>query len=424
MGGDDEGEISEEENDEQKTALSPLPEDKEDKENSSPIPLNPSDIIHSEIQLLTKSLMSQDSSIINILQSYDIEKGTENESTKTKEISSSSNKIAKTTEEDGFGLLNSSVPISPNLPRKTDTQVFDKKHNVSQKSVVESKTELKSTPPTREWPGLVSSELKQVSMTSFTEEEAQQIMDLPLDVKSEDIISIQGTRTQLNQSEVTGKESVSWLGSWGEKKVPQDHNIHHFCTMATSMEISPQIHQMIRDSHTPDRLYRARQRYNVHDWPIHETKPLVTFQESNEYYNNTITQKPSDEERRMSIIAQRILDKALLGDPDEVMKNLKTASDQLFLDEDEKSLEIQGVKLDVKDDSSRLYWTPAPPKMGLAPETIKTHLFPEYHGGEILKESIGTEHVALTTLPESEDEEDDEDGALDEDDRTTGTRYG
>jgi hypothetical protein len=59
-----------------------------------------------------------------------------------------------------------------------------------------------------------------------------------------------------------------------------------------------------------------------------------------------------------------------------------------------------------------LYWTPAPPKMGLAPDTIRNYLYPDYQGAAMLQESLGPDNVTLNALVESEDEEDEDDGSM------------
>ena len=52
--------------------------------------------------------------------------------------------------------------------------------------------------------------------------------------------------------------------------------------------------------------------------------------------------------------------------------------------------------------------------MSLAPETIRSKLFPEYYGASMLQESLLTEHRTLT-LPDSDDEGDTGDGRDSED---------
>ena len=56
----------------------------------------------------------------------------------------------------------------------------------------------------------------------------------------------------------------------------------------------------------------------------------------------------------------------------------------------------------------RLYWTPAPPKMNLAPATIKSQLYPDYQGASVLQESLGTELRTMTAGLDSDDNEETE----------------
>lgn len=53
----------------------------------------------------------------------------------------------------------------------------------------------------------------------------------------------------------------------------------------------------------------------------------------------------------------------------------------------------------------RLYWTPAPPKMNLAPATIKSQLYPEYHGASLLQESLGAELHTVRGLDSDDNDE-------------------
>ena len=62
----------------------------------------------------------------------------------------------------------------------------------------------------------------------------------------------------------------------------------------------------------------------------------------------------------------------------------------------------------------RLYWTPAPPKMNLAPATIKSQLYPDYHGASLLQESLGTDLHTVTGL--DSDDNDETEADLDDED--------
>ena len=70
----------------------------------------------------------------------------------------------------------------------------------------------------------------------------------------------------------------------------------------------------------------------------------------------------------------------------------------------------------------RLYWTPAPPKMNLAPATIKSQLYPAYQGGSMLRESLVTEHRTATGI-DSDDNDETQADHLDSGDPKAKTRY-
>ena len=53
----------------------------------------------------------------------------------------------------------------------------------------------------------------------------------------------------------------------------------------------------------------------------------------------------------------------------------------------------------------RLYWTPAPPKMNLAPATIRSQLYPDYQGASMLQESLGAELRTVTGLDSEDNDE-------------------
>ena len=55
----------------------------------------------------------------------------------------------------------------------------------------------------------------------------------------------------------------------------------------------------------------------------------------------------------------------------------------------------------------RFYWTPAPPKLHLAPSAIRNQMFPAYQGAPLLKASSETEYETVQgTLEDSEDDDD------------------
>ena len=70
----------------------------------------------------------------------------------------------------------------------------------------------------------------------------------------------------------------------------------------------------------------------------------------------------------------------------------------------------------LRTDETRLYWTPAPPRMDVPPTNIKSHLFPRYHGAAMNEE--GDEATLMVESDEeSEMSEESETAGLNPEDR-------
>ncbi|XP_031569552.1 uncharacterized protein LOC116304042 [Actinia tenebrosa] len=408
---------------------------------------NPSDKIHSSIQALTQSLMGRSSDIMSMLQAstemidskssaVDIDKQHFKDSTSNLKFLNSS------TADLSFSVMGNNKSVSQTFQHSPGAEQQPTDEGSTQKNLqTETKTQLSpvkiapesrpgiGTSSTREWPGLLTLDSQP---TSLTDEEAKEILECATKVESEDILNVQGSLANLSEKEqvipvnsVNNTSSmlktrprrvkdVTFLGSWPEKKVTPDHNIHHFCKMATTMEISPQLHQITRDSHTPDHLHGSR-RLNANTWRseahyIYRQQKHMYLHEDKSKVMSLLEQDQLEKE--MDAVAQRILQNAFSENTEEMMYKLKRASDSLFDENEDDGLRIDGVQFELKDDSSRLYWTPAPPKMGLAPETIRNFLYPEYQGSAMLQESLGPDNVALTAIMESENEEEEDDDSL------------
>ncbi|XP_015759885.1 PREDICTED: uncharacterized protein LOC107339154 [Acropora digitifera] len=318
------------------------------------------------------------------------------------------------------------------------------------------------------------------SSQKMTNEQALECMLLPPDVVPEDIISIQGQHVALeskqmiasvNSSEFLPQElekqwidlrqqgDVLFLDSWEvkdkekENKVNKTHNIHHFCTMPSRVELPPHLCRKTRDEHTHDKFHKSDPK------AIGGTSEFLEEIDVEEPRKESQAQSfKTDNDRRWSLVAQKILmDAVVAGDTDETLSRLKKASDNLvgcagaresataitlrgrrtptrlpthnpamsllvpsptiapiieardsveFSAEEGVSLDVVGIKFQLKDDTSRLYWTPAPPKMHLVPATIKSQLFPEYEGALLLQESLGTELRTVTAGFDSDDDDD------------------
>ncbi|KAL9955567.1 hypothetical protein ACROYT_G036906 [Oculina patagonica] len=281
------------------------------------------------------------------------------------------------------------------------------------------------------------------SQKTMTNEQAMECLLLPSEVVPEDIISITGQQVEISSKQwpapadgpglplqdlsrqwidLKQEKSVMFLDSWQVKEAEKEnkpvktHNIHHFCTMPSRVELPPHLCKLTRDEHTRDKFHRGTEKPMDVNFKILEEEPEVDEAKEEETESDEKSVKlGKTEERRWSVVAQKILMEALVaGDSDETLNRLKKALDSLFSSEQGESLDIVGVKMELKDDTSRLYWTPAPPKMNLAPATIKTQLYPDYQGASLLQESLGADLRTVTGL--DSDDNDETEADLDDED--------
>ncbi|XP_048585429.1 uncharacterized protein LOC5512045 isoform X2 [Nematostella vectensis] len=444
-------------------SITPIPREEA---NSSD---NEYDHIHSEIMKMTQTLSMPDVGLMNLLNNQENKNDIASELADLQAQALNTRALLQqpSLEQGGtdFSVIGASKSVSPRLPQtpkspgagrhsggddgastqtgmyqsyvspmKTISEVRSRSDQIDLETQrgKESKASIKPI-ASREWTGLVTHDSNLGNYTPLTEEKAREALELSLDVQSEDVINVAGQKSTLVGRELPipvnniknmssdllseieqrrSERKVEFLGSWSSKdRVAPEHNVHHFCTLATEQELPPELHRLTRDVHTPDRFYLVRQRYQQKQ--MHEGGESFVYRSDETLPNEDEKEK---EERRLSLVAHRILQEAMTIDVDETMERLKKASDDLFFDDEEEdeSLQIAGVQITLKDDTSRLYWTPAPPKMGLDPDTIRSYLYPEYQGAAILRESLGTDHVtlaAVTEIDEDEEEEEEEEAA-------------
>ncbi|XP_023933515.1 uncharacterized protein LOC106162457 [Lingula anatina] len=90
------------------------------------------------------------------------------------------------------------------------------------------------------------------------------------------------------------------------------------------------------------------------------------------------------------------------GDPDS-FEAWQARAQQVF---DESDLFISGAQMPIKSDESRLYWTPAPPKMDVPPAKVQEHLFANYHSAALMEQEEASQ------MHDSEEEEDMEEESI------------
>ncbi|XP_071844864.1 uncharacterized protein [Apostichopus japonicus] len=227
-------------------------------------------------------------------------------------------------------------------------------------------------------------------------EQAWRDLTMPQDVYYEDIVKVEGASEPLVeklQSKETAVEqkkslnlpvqssSVSFLSTWTPSDKPEREkttsgqpelrkSIHHFCTMMpASIALPGQLKMATRMHHTPSR-------YKV-------TSHLSGSDRSQQVDGDGVTRPGSSEGKRqrvMSAAAKRILSELEEQEPNKSAETRlqvwQEKAEQMF----DEGLGLPGHQLPIHQDASRLYWTPAPPKMNLPASVIGENLFPRFQG--------------------------------------------
>ncbi|CAH1776552.1 unnamed protein product [Owenia fusiformis] len=250
------------------------------------------------------------------------------------------------------------------------------------------------------------------------QEQALHDLHQPKHVTYEDIVSIQAKTAALFDRPkfkvtATGKiakpfvhENVaSFLSAWKptrkyelhEKKVGPDleRNIHHFCMTNEDIQLPKELRGTMRRNLVAGRYQNMNEQPEENDdivW-FHPTTPTSPTRLNTADALVEQEEERSHQRQRMSAAAKRILDNAKMEAPsggqgdDETLEAWQARAQQLF---DAPDISIEGEKMDVKWDESRMYWNPAPPKMDIAPARVKDHLFSDYHGAALAMETAAT----------------------------------
>ncbi|XP_064636762.1 uncharacterized protein LOC135493378 isoform X2 [Lineus longissimus] len=243
--------------------------------------------------------------------------------------------------------------------------------------------------------------------------QAQEDLQLPLEVNYEDLVSITGQKTALKERSPeklmvekgpkphVESESVSFLSSWAPKeyatvtppepiKPDVTKNMHHFCTVTSDFQLPKPFQGVVRK-------YQTAAKYEI----AHEEGKLVSMPSTP--YSMFRQDNTEVRERRLSAAAKRILDEATaVGFSDDTVEQWKERADAVF---EESDIVVEGKKMALLSDESRLYWHPAPPMMDIPPAKVKEHLFPQYRGNVIAAHDFGE------TLDESEESDIEEEEA-------------
>ncbi|XP_070553805.1 uncharacterized protein [Ptychodera flava] len=237
-------------------------------------------------------------------------------------------------------------------------------------------------------------------------DQAWQDILMPQDVSYEDIVHVEGEPHPIEERKEVSKtdviigsripvfsSSVSFLSTWAPKEkktyetvkeepsgLVRTRSIHHFCTHAPELPLPGHLQAVTRTFHAPAK-YGLQQK---------TAEQISLGRESNQSYHSQLSESQSilqkqmmereDRERRMSAAARRILELA----SDDSLDVWQQRAEEVFGEEDAG---VDGQKMPIRTDISRLYWTPAPPKMDVPPAYVQSHLFPSYHGAALAQES-------------------------------------
>ncbi|XP_071127902.1 uncharacterized protein [Mytilus edulis] len=241
---------------------------------------------------------------------------------------------------------------------------------------------------------------------------------VPPNATYEDLVSVSGKPIGI-QERSTGKaeinhinvqsQAVSFLSTWQpaverepsmepilEVSTPPKH-IHHFCTVTNEYQLPEQFRHLGRKYHAPEKFLVPKQPFrfasrgpSFNDALDEETASQLSH----------VAETRGTEDTRIASAAQRILKEAE-SDKDkskeETLEIWRQRADEVF---SQPSISVEGTKLSLKSDESRLYWTPAPPKLDVAPSKVKDILFPDYESKSL---SMETRELSATQQEEIED---------------------
>ncbi|KAL3878456.1 hypothetical protein ACJMK2_030805 [Sinanodonta woodiana] len=270
------------------------------------------------------------------------------------------------------------------------------------------------------------------------EEEDGELMDikkayedllLPPNATYEDLISIKGKQLELEgrnlplpgfkvpQKVPSQSSSVSFLSTWKpvaerekperEEKPPESsRNIHHFCTVTQEYQLPREFWHVGRKYHTPGKYHIGTldQPYRFGSWgPENEFGELHESAGSHASHVNDVKE---EQERRLSAAARRVLqevEKNKDKEGEDTLEAWQQRAEAVF--EQQPEVLVEGTAVSLHSDESRLYWTPAPAKLDVAPAKVKEILFPDYQPATMGPEAMEMQEVIEEEEEESSEEE-------------------
>ncbi|XP_078682864.1 uncharacterized protein LOC144917111 isoform X2 [Branchiostoma floridae x Branchiostoma belcheri] len=246
----------------------------------------------------------------------------------------------------------------------------------------------------------------------------------PAEVTHEDVVNMEGLPLELSEKwsvldvrpsqvtvpprpvlPLTQSVSFSALRAPQEDTAPKEvqprvrdssHTIHHFCTSVPAAVLPPHLRNISRFHHTWSKFFQPEY---YSDETLSETS-----EDSGVAPSVTTTVREADNTYRIEAAAQRVMDKLQPSHQPLDLEGWKALAQEMV---EGPNLSIDGTKMDIKEDISRLYWTPAPPKLDLPPSYIRSRVCPDYVPVETAG-TISPEKSSLMEFSEEESEEEEE----------------
>ncbi|XP_078601975.1 uncharacterized protein LOC144876496 isoform X1 [Branchiostoma floridae x Branchiostoma japonicum] len=246
----------------------------------------------------------------------------------------------------------------------------------------------------------------------------------PVEVTHEDVVNMEGLPVELSEKWsvldirpaqvtvptrpvllLTQSVSFSALRAPQEDTAPKEvqprvrdssHTIHHFCTSVPAAVLPPHLRNISRFHHTWSKFFQPEY---YSDETLSETS-----EDSGVAPSVTTTVRDAHNADRIEAAAQRVMEKLQPSHQPLDLEGWKALAQEMLEGPD---LSIDGTKMDIKEDISRLYWTPAPPKLDLPPSYIRSRVCPDYIP-EMTAGTISPEKSSLMEFSEEETEEEEE----------------
>ncbi|CAL1530862.1 unnamed protein product [Lymnaea stagnalis] len=241
-------------------------------------------------------------------------------------------------------------------------------------------------------------------------EKAWEDLLAPPEATVEDILSIRGASKGMQERKLpapdTGAKpnvlapSVSFLSTWapaapnkfGPLPIPEkqySNNIHHFCRVTMEYQLPLELMNVGRKYHTPDRFPSIKPdqpfRFNPGELvPPAETVPSTASSGT-----------------RLDRAADRVVQ--AMGETPSTLLEWQQKAESLL---GETEITVSGQQVKIKTDESQVYWNPAPPKLGAAPQQVRERLFPLYQLEEL--DDFGQVKIAQQGVEESDSSEEEE----------------